>query len=139
MSDLQPLPPGSAAQRWSAPQSPVQHWLPAVQAVPVWLQTVPAQAWLTHDSEQHSPDESQLPPSGLQNAGVVQVAAPDGPEHMPEQHPDADWHEAPAPPQLTAGDAHTPVPLEVSHTPEQQSFAAVQPASSALHTFDGSV
>jgi hypothetical protein len=137
MSDLQPLPPGSAAQ---VPlQNPVQHSEPEVQATPAWRQAVPEHAPATQESEQHSPEVWQGPPCGLQNAGVVQVAEPDGPEHIPEQHSEADWHDALAPLQASAGDRQTPAPPEVSQRPEQQSLEAVQPWSSCLQRFEGSV
>ncbi len=71
-SVLQALEPGSG---WQAPvvQRPVQHSVPAPQAVVVGLQAVLAQRPLTQESEQHSPGSAQAAPGVLQKAVDVQV------------------------------------------------------------------
>jgi hypothetical protein len=146
-SDLQPFPPGSAAHAFAVDptatgsHSPVQHSLPEAQDAPRCRQEVPAQVPepVSQESEQHSPEEAQLPPVGLQNAAVAQVAAPAGPVQKAEQQSAPLVQGAPLWPQETVGEAHTPAPPEPSQKPEQQSFPAAQASESCLHTFDGSV
>lgn len=135
-SDLQPLPPGSAAQTLPV-QRPVQHSVPAPQEVPVCLQVPPSHTPAVHLSEQHSPAEPQLPPAGLQNAAVVQVAAPAGPLHIAEQQSVPMVQESPAPAHDTVGD--TQVWLVGSQSPEQHSCEVAQVAARSLQSVTGTV
>ena len=71
-SVLQALDPGSGWQA-TVVQMPVQHSVPAPQAVVVGLQAVLAQRPLTQESEQHSPGSAQAAPGVLQKAVDVHV------------------------------------------------------------------
>jgi hypothetical protein len=97
------------------------------------LQAAAPQVPPAQSSVQHSPDDAQSAPCGLQKEAATQTG--DAPLQMPEQHALLDGSQvAPAPRQTEAGDAQAPgVPAEVSHRPEQQSSAAVQAAVSAAH------
>jgi hypothetical protein len=146
-SVLQPLPPGRAAHALvvvpatTGSHSPVQHSGAVEQDAPCCLQEPAWQVFVpgSHASEQHSPDEPQGLPTALQNAAVAQVAEPAGPLHISEQQSEAALQAAPLPPQVPAGDAQTPLPLDVSQRPEQQSFAAAQLAAIGWQTLTGSV
>jgi hypothetical protein len=121
-------------------QRPVQQSEPAAQVAPCCLQVVPLQVAepTSQESEQHSPEDAQLPPAGLQNAAVAQVAEPAAPVQNAEQQSAPVRQASPAPPQEMVGDAQT-FPPAASQKPEQQSFAAAQLAESCLQTLEGSV
>jgi hypothetical protein len=82
-------------------QVPVQHSLPAEQAVPVVLQTVSLQTPPWQSTEQHSPELRQAAPATLQKAVEVQVWVVV--LHAVEQHPLPSVQVVPVAPQTEAG------------------------------------
>jgi hypothetical protein len=112
-SVLHALVPVGVGRAWQVvAQLPVQHSPADEQAVPVALQTVPAQSPETHDCEQHSAASEQAAPGVLQKAVVVQLpalVAPVGLVHEVEQHSPPSVQAAPDALQVETGVAHSSV------------------------------
>jgi hypothetical protein len=131
---LQPSPPGSGAQALPV-QIPVQHWAPEVQASPWRRQAVPPHAPPVHESMQHSPEDAQGVPGGLQNDAATHVPVL---SHSPEQH----WlssgsQAAPLARHTVEGEAQRPAAR--SQNPEQQSASCPHERNSSAQVPSGSV
>jgi len=100
-SVLQALAPGSGWQ--VVLQRPVQHSVPAPQAVPVLLQAVLPQTPPVQESVQHSPGSAQAAPATLQKAVEVQVLVVV--LHAVEQHSVPEAQLLPAASQVETGAA----------------------------------
>lgn len=136
-SVLQALPPGSGAHLLLV-QTPVQQSEGAPHGASSCLQVLPSQAPATHESEQHSPEEPQALPVGVQNAAGTQLPR----EQRPEQQSPVTVQLAPWLPQAFPGLVQTFTAVLIgsgSHSPVQHWESAVQVAASDLHWSRGSV